>query len=71
MSQENVVVVRFKEPTPLKRGVAEITDERLRDPRVAFFARMNPGHVYGDELACITRLSRANLTRAGVRMVSR
>ena len=64
-------IVRFKEPTPLKRGVAEITDERLRDPRIAFFARMNPGHLYGDELACITRLSRANLTRAGLRMVSR
>jgi hypothetical protein len=64
-------IVRFKEPTPLKRGVAEITGERLRDPRIAFFARMNPGHVNGDELACIAQLSRMNLTRAGLRMVSR
>ena len=32
---------------------------------------MNPGHLDGDELACIAELSRANLTRAGVRMVSR
>src|SRR4029450_8872982 len=64
-------IVRFKKPTPLKHGVAEITGERLLDPRIAFFARMNPGHLYGDELACITRLSRANLTRAGLRMVFR
>jgi hypothetical protein len=64
-------IVRFRNPTPLRRGVADITDERLRDPRIAFFARMNPGHVSGDELACIAELSRANLTRAGLRMVSR
>jgi len=64
-------IVRFKQPTPLRRGVAELTEERLRDPRIAFFARMNPGHVNGDELACIAELSRANLTRAGLRMISR
>ena len=64
-------IVRFREPTPLRRGVAELTDARLRDPRIAFFARMNPGHAEGDELACIAELSRANLTRAGLRMISR
>ena len=64
-------IVRFREPTPLRRGVAELTDARLRDPRIAFFARMNPGHAGGDELACIAELSRANLTRAGLRMISR
>jgi len=63
-------VVRFRHATPLRRGIADITDERLRDPRVAFFARMNPGHADGDELACLCPLSRANLTRAGLRMVS-
>jgi hypothetical protein len=64
-------IVRFRNPTPLRRGVAEITEERRRDPRIAFFARMNPGHIQGDELACIAELSRANLTRAGLRMVAR
>ena len=64
-------VVRFRDPTPLRRGVAELTEARLRDPRIAFFARMNPGHAQGDELACIAKLSRANLTRAGLRMISR
>jgi hypothetical protein len=64
-------IVRFRHATPLRRGVADITDERLRDPRIAFFARMNPGHGAGDELVCLTELSRANLTRAGLRMISR
>ena len=62
-------IVRFRNATPLRRGVAEITDERLRDPLIAFFARANPGHANGDELACLTEVSRANLTRAGQRMI--
>jgi hypothetical protein len=62
-------IVRFHHATPLRRGIAEVTRERLRDPQVAFFARMNPGHVNGDELACVAELSPSNLTRAGQRMV--
>src|SRR5262245_9277471 len=37
-------VVRLARATPLRRGVAEITPRRLRDPHVAFFAAANPGH---------------------------
>jgi len=62
-------VVRFRSATPLREGVADVTEERLRDPLVAFFHRMNPGHVRGDELACLTEITRSNLTRAGERMV--
>lgn len=62
-------IVRFRTATPLRRGIAEVTVERLRDPQVAFFARMNPGHADGDELACLAELSCSNLTRAGQRMV--
>jgi hypothetical protein len=62
-------VVRFARATPLRKGVADVTEHRLNDPRVEFFARMNPGHVNGDELACLTEINRANLTRAGERMV--
>jgi len=64
-------IVRFHTATPLRRGVADLTDERLRDPHVAFFARANPGHADGDELACLAELSRTNLTRAGLRMTAR
>jgi hypothetical protein len=62
-------VVRFRSATPLREGVAEVTPKRLRDPLIAFFDRMNPGHTDGDELACLTEIARSNLTRAGERMV--
>lgn len=64
-------IVRFQRPTPLRYGIATVTEERLRDPQVAFFVRRNPGHAEGDELACLAELSRANLTRAALRMMSR
>lgn len=62
-------IVRLRPATPLRAGVAEVTEQRLRDSHVAFFTRMNPGHADGDELACLTEISRSNLTRAGERMV--
>jgi hypothetical protein len=62
-------VVRLAQATPLRRGIADVTEQRMRDPLVAFFTSMNPGHAQGDELACITEISRSNLTRAGERMV--
>jgi hypothetical protein len=62
-------IVRMEQAAPLRPGVADITEQRLRDPLVGFFTSRNPGHALGDELACITTISRSNLTRAGDRMV--
>jgi len=62
-------VVRLRSATPLRSGISDITEERLADPQVAFFVRMNPGHMRGDELACLTEITPGNLTRAGRRMV--
>ena len=62
-------IVRLPHATPLRSGVADLTAHRLRDPLVAFFTAMNPHHDEGDELACITRICRTNLTHAGERMV--
>ena len=62
-------VVRFQDgATPLRRGIAEVSDERLHDPHVAFYVSRNPGHVNGDELVCITQIHPDNLTAAGRRM---
>jgi len=62
-------VVRFRNgATPLREGVAEITDQRLHDPHVAFYLACNPGYVNGDELVCITRVHPDNFTPAGRRM---
>ena len=62
-------VVRLRSATPLRSGVSDITPQRLTDPQVEFFSRINPGHIAGDELACLTEIKPANLTRAGHRMV--
>ena len=62
-------VVRFQNgATPLRRGIAEVSDERLHDPHIAFYIAQNPGHVNGDELVCITQIHPDNLTAAGRRM---
>jgi hypothetical protein len=45
----------------LREGLAEIDGQRLRDPHVAFFQRMNPGHRRGDELVCLARFHPDNL----------
>jgi hypothetical protein len=62
-------VVRLARPQVLRPHLAGIPPKRMDDPHVAFFARRNPGHARGDELACLCELSEGNLTRAGRRMV--
>jgi hypothetical protein len=53
----------------LKPHLAAVPDGRADNPHVRFFLERNPGHASGDELVCLTELSDANLTAAGVRMV--
>jgi hypothetical protein len=62
-------IIRFAQAAPLRPGVAEITDRRLKDLHVAFFASANPGHAQGDQLPCLVELTRSNLTAAGWRML--
>jgi hypothetical protein len=63
-------VVRFTTGvTPLREGVAEVTERRLKDPHVAFFIQKNPGHTEGDELVCLTNVHPENFTPAGRRMI--
>lgn len=62
-------IVRFPRPQVLRPHLAGVPPQRRDDPHVAFFARRNPGHDKGDELACLCELTDSNLTRAGRRMV--
>jgi hypothetical protein len=62
-------VVRFEAPQRLRAHLAAVPEGRANDPHVRFFLERNPGHANGDELVCVTELSDANLTAAGVRMV--
>lgn len=60
-------VIKLANPTPLRQE--HLSQGRRRDPHVAFFLARNPGYHQGDELACITEVSPANLTPAGRRML--
>jgi hypothetical protein len=55
-------VVSFGPGSPaVKPGVADVTDDLLKDPHVAFFVGANPGHARGDELVCLARFHEDNL----------
>jgi hypothetical protein len=53
----------------LREGIADITPERLRDPHVSYFVKQNPGHQQGEELCCLTPLTRRNFTSAARRVL--
>ena len=63
-------IVRFRRANPLRPGVAEVTDRRLRDPLVEFFIRMNPGHRKAMSWPAWSPSPDSNLTRAGLRMLT-
>jgi hypothetical protein len=50
-------VLRFAESRDrVKVDVAELSEDALRDPDIAFFAARNPGWAEGDELVCLAEL---------------
>jgi hypothetical protein len=61
-------VVRLDQPQVLSEELSGIPAERKADAHIAFFERVNPGHVQGDELACLCEIAEGNLTAAGRRM---
>ena len=61
-------IVRFARPQMLTPELLALPDGRVVDPHIAYFLSRNPGHVHGDELACLTRIADDNLTAAGRRM---
>ena len=63
-------VVRFPHPHTLHGDLSGIPAHRLQDEHIRFFDRANPGHPHGDNLVCLTEISRENLTKAGQRIWS-
>jgi len=53
----------------LGEAVSPIGARQLRNPHVAFFDRVNPGHARGNELVCLTRFHKDNMTRAALRVL--
>ena len=62
-------IVKLENPQWLSEEDASVSSGKMKDPHIAFFDRVNPGHWQGDELVCFTELEDNNLTRAGRRMV--
>lgn len=61
-------IVRFARPQVLTPDLLELPAGRALDPHIAYFLARNPGHVRGDELACVAMVHDDNLTAAGRRM---
>ncbi len=55
----------------LKGGVADITNQRLKNPHISFFVKQNPLYKEGDELACITELTLENLKPIAFKVMSK
>lgn len=64
----NTGVIRLATPAPLREGISD-PKLRMSNPHVRFFVTANPRHAEGDELACLVRIDRGNLTTAGARML--
>lgn len=55
-------VLTYQHPKDrLRPGVAGVTERLARNPDVAHFVRLNPGHELGHDLVCLAELSPANL----------
>jgi hypothetical protein len=63
------IITASEDGCRLREAIAEVTPDRLKNPHVAFFDRVNPGHARGDELCCIAPLSRENFNRKAFRVI--
>ena len=53
----------------LKEHVADITEDKLKDEHIAYFVKHNPEYIKGNDIVCITRLSKDNLSKRAVRFL--
>ncbi len=62
-------LVRYKTPHERVRAeVAPVEASLLADPHIRFFVERNPGHVNGDELACLAEVRMQDLARVAFRI---
>ncbi len=67
--QEKGLIRTDDKKDKLKKGIAEVTEARLRDEHIRYFIERNPNWKNGEELACIAPLSRANFNRMAYRAI--
>ena len=54
----------------VRDGLAPILPRYFVNPHVAFFASRNPGHVHGDELACLADVRLRDIVRVALRLAA-
>lgn len=54
----------------VRKGVADISSEHREDPHINFFVQVNPTYVDGDDLVCLTKISRNNLKEVTISFIS-
>ena len=60
-------IVRYATPHErVREGVAPVDGALLANPHVRFFAERNPGHVRGEELACLAQVRLRDLARTAM-----
>jgi len=57
----NTGIIKLEQPTPLKDGISDPTEQNLKNPHISFFIEKNPGYINGEELACLTKLTIDNI----------
>ena len=63
-------VIEYKQiKDKLKPDIGVLKQRHLNDPDIAFFNKQNPGHVDGNDLVCLTRLTEDNLTQQGKKLL--
>lgn len=62
-------IIRLANAAPLRSGVADVTEQRMRNRDILYFLQRNPNHAQGEQLACLVEIRRDNLTPAGRRML--
>jgi hypothetical protein len=63
-------IIRFRSAHERVRdGLAPITQRHLENRHVRFFVARNPGHVNGDELACLADVRLVDIARIALRLV--
>lgn len=55
----------------VRDGLAPLTPRHLANPHVRFFVERNPGHVEGDELACLADVRLVDIARIAGRLIAR
>lgn len=67
-SRNDGVIHFSQDATYLKKGVADVDENRLKNPHIRFFVERNPLYWKGDELVCLAEISYDNFNPSVFKM---